>query len=407
MNSSGRKRWKQVAKRRPWLALIVEDYFLIPEEPLCGGGSTTPSALITTNDVTSSAFGFGDSALITNDVTNQDRHVRYEEPIPTAWIKTASTSTSKEEEVLVVERVGSSTPADDTADSTTSKKRTLEQAEEDNAADDDDAGNTKRSIKAKERRSEKKERWNANMNILRKYNASVGHTRVPKSYPVNPSFGRWVVGLKDKYRRIKAGITINSDLTTERIAELEAMGFEWKITQTPKVIKTFECRLIELRDFHSQTGNCRVPYHYAVNPSLSNWCQNLRYSYSCIQKGKTPLLRLTPERIRALDELGFDWCLGPTSCVVSKFNNFEAEYKKRAEEEQQQQHQSYDYNQSTDIHPPSYNQPGELQTYQYNHPVQGHQFYNQSAEEHHPQSYNQSEVLPTPNSNIGEYKSNA
>jgi hypothetical protein len=57
--------------------------------------------------------------------------------------------------------------------------------------------------------------------------------------------------------------------------------------------------LDRLREYKSVRGNCLVPQHWKEDRSLAEWVTNQRMAY----KRK----RLDPERIRELDEIGFDW----------------------------------------------------------------------------------------------------
>ncbi len=66
-------------------------------------------------------------------------------------------------------------------------------------------------------------------------------------------------------------------------------------------------RIEELRDYKDEHGHCRVPCKFEQNPSLGNWCSNLRSSYKMMQKGEKPNNKLTQERIDALNDLGFEW----------------------------------------------------------------------------------------------------
>eukprot|EP00979_Chaetoceros_neogracilis_P000981 scaffold189_cov244-Chaetoceros_neogracile.AAC.13 len=71
--------------------------------------------------------------------------------------------------------------------------------------------------------------------------------------------------------------------------------------------KSFEQRLDDLRQFKEENGHCTVPYTYENNQPLSNWCSNIRYSYGLVERGLTPTIKMTKERIDALREVGFDF----------------------------------------------------------------------------------------------------
>ena len=54
-----------------------------------------------------------------------------------------------------------------------------------------------------------------------------------------------------------------------------------------------------------QFGHCRVPKQYASNFTLGWWVSQQRHHYWLQQEGKPSAM--TVERIRALDDVGFDW----------------------------------------------------------------------------------------------------
>ena len=64
-------------------------------------------------------------------------------------------------------------------------------------------------------------------------------------------------------------------------------------------------RLDELKAFRSPNGHCNVPYVYPPNRKLGHWVRNQRTQYSRRRAGKKH--RLTDERMRKLEELGFSW----------------------------------------------------------------------------------------------------
>jgi hypothetical protein len=63
--------------------------------------------------------------------------------------------------------------------------------------------------------------------------------------------------------------------------------------------------LIELKQFHAEQGHCRVPAGWAKNPVLANWVG--------VQRARKLDGKLSPQRIAALDALGFAWRLGEFS----------------------------------------------------------------------------------------------
>ena len=61
----------------------------------------------------------------------------------------------------------------------------------------------------------------------------------------------------------------------------------------------------QLCEFKVQFGYCLVPCKYSANPKLGTWVMTQRRYYKLYPNG-TPS-RMLAERIRALNEIGFDW----------------------------------------------------------------------------------------------------
>ena len=83
-------------------------------------------------------------------------------------------------------------------------------------------------------------------------------------------------------------------LSSEKIALLEELGFEWDPIDLVWSNKFKE--LIEYKELH---GNCDVPRHYSANKPLATWVNSQRAYYRSE--------RLSPSRIASLEEIGFSW----------------------------------------------------------------------------------------------------
>jgi len=136
---------------------------------------------------------------------------------------------------------------------------------------------------------------------LNDFRDEFGHCNVPRKYSVNPSLGNWCSNMRCAYNQIQQGQTPKRHLTQNQIERLEEIGFKWNL------IETFEQHCRDLEAFKSEFGHCNVPYKYLVNPSLGNWCSNMRYSYNQIQRGQTQRFNLTQNQIERLEEIGFKW----------------------------------------------------------------------------------------------------
>ena len=79
------------------------------------------------------------------------------------------------------------------------------------------------------------------------------------------------------------------------------------------------CR--DLEAFMSEFGHCDVPFKYSADPSLGNWCSDMRCAYNKIQQGQTPSRYLTQDQIERLEEIGFRWKLSNvTEIFVQRCN---------------------------------------------------------------------------------------
>ena len=119
-------------------------------------------------------------------------------------------------------------------------------------------------------------KWTANFNKLAAFQAEHGDLRLP----VGHKLYTWT----DNQR------TRKHNLSDERIASLDGLGFEWDI-QDAKWTAKFD----KLAAFQAVNGNLNVPKGHEVY----NWTINQRR----VKKNR----KLSNERIASLDGLGFAW----------------------------------------------------------------------------------------------------
>ena len=60
-----------------------------------------------------------------------------------------------------------------------------------------------------------------------------------------------------------------------------------------------------LVEYEAEHGNCLVPQHYPDNKALGKWVDKQRTQYRLRREGKHSFL--TEERIKKLEDLGFEW----------------------------------------------------------------------------------------------------
>ena len=89
-------------------------------------------------------------------------------------------------------------------------------------------------------------------------------------------------------------------LTDDRIASLNALGFEWSTNITN--IKAFAKRIADLKAYKEKNGHINVKW--SDNNSLYYFCNKMRYAHNNPEKSTRAL---TDDRIASLDALGFNW----------------------------------------------------------------------------------------------------
>jgi hypothetical protein len=106
-------------------------------------------------------------------------------------------------------------------------------------------------------------------------------------------------------------------LTEERTKALDDIGFEWN---PPKTVQptSFEARLEQLREFKEQHGHLRVTEK--LDKKLAAYCNNLRQAR---RKPEAGIMIITDDRVKALDELGFEWNIINRHSANSESKTFE------------------------------------------------------------------------------------
>jgi hypothetical protein len=121
--------------------------------------------------------------------------------------------------------------------------------------------------------------WDEVIRRLTRYRERFGHCDVSTEWREDRTLVYWV-------ERIRS---IRKTLGQKRIRQLDALGFEWD-----PLHGRWEKRFRELEAFKQQHGHCCVADKSTV---LGRWVGNLRRNKE----------KLSRERIRRLEQLGFDW----------------------------------------------------------------------------------------------------
>ena len=130
---------------------------------------------------------------------------------------------------------------------------------------------------------------------LKRYRAVHGHVNV--KITDDKSLSQFCANAR--YARKNPGKGMQ--LTEERIASLDSVGFDWETQEY--VTRTFDQRLEDLQDYKSKHGHCNV--RIAEDQSLGQFCANVRYTRR--RPGKEGTRKLSEDRIAKLDALGFEW----------------------------------------------------------------------------------------------------
>lgn len=143
--------------------------------------------------------------------------------------------------------------------------------------------------------------FNVRIEQLKKFKEEHGHLRVtPK---LDKNLATFCTNMRSARRKPAGapGMTVSE----ERLKALDELGFEWSPPRATGDTVSFSERLEQLRLFKEKQGHLRVTQKFDKN--LATFCTNMR-SARRKSTGKGPGgLSVTEERIKALDDLGFDW----------------------------------------------------------------------------------------------------
>ena len=147
--------------------------------------------------------------------------------------------------------------------------------------------------------------WNDRFFELKDFKEKYGHCNVPKKYKENQQLANWVNNQRKRYQRSKKGKA--SSMTQERIAKLNAIGFEWDASHLygAQIDDAWEARRAELVAYKEKHGDCHVPQKYEANKQLGTWVSTQRQEYRRFKKGESS--SMTDERIAKLESAGFEW----------------------------------------------------------------------------------------------------
>ena len=133
--------------------------------------------------------------------------------------------------------------------------------------------------------------WKKMFEALKEYKINCGNCNVPHSHTENKKLGIWVTTQRIKYK--------NNNLSGDRIRRLGKIGFEWVLPLEKSEEEMWEEKFDTLKKYKKEHGDCNVPFGWPENQRLANWV--------AVQIAQYKNGYLSDERIKRLDEIGFEW----------------------------------------------------------------------------------------------------
>ena len=142
------------------------------------------------------------------------------------------------------------------------------------------------------------ERWEKNYTEALHYFNEHGNLDVPASYKTASGFalGAWIRNLRH-LRREKPDV-----ISQAQAARLDAIGMSWEDGNNTRWMASYNAA----KRYYEYTGHLNVPIHYVApdGTPLGKWVARQRAAYQTPEKEH---VRLTPERIQLLEQIGMQW----------------------------------------------------------------------------------------------------
>lgn len=137
------------------------------------------------------------------------------------------------------------------------------------------------------------ESWQKRFDELKKYKKQFGDCQVPLNWQENPSLGTWV--------RTQRTLEKRGKLDEKKRKKLNALGFAWVHEawqlQLKKYDQQWEKNFLKFQDYKKKHGEVQVSV--SIDPALERW--------TCIQRKKRQIGKLSEAKIEKLDKVGFPW----------------------------------------------------------------------------------------------------
>ena len=167
-------------------------------------------------------------------------------------------------------------------------------------------------------------RWEEMFTRLAEFKEIYGHTKVPTRYKEDTRLGQWVSKQRRIMKDMENGVQVPRPLTKKQTDLLDSLNFEWNgrrpginheisvipVTDEPsRQQKRWDEMYQRLLHYKNEHGHTRVPISYDIG-QLGSWVSGQRRLMSKKMRGM-PSGQLDQKRIDKLNEIGFDWVVGP------------------------------------------------------------------------------------------------
>ena len=166
--------------------------------------------------------------------------------------------------------------------------------------------------------------WDAMVAALTAFKKRRGHCCVPKQPEEYRALAMWLIGVRHRKRK---GL-----LDRGRIRQLDRLGVVWEPNN-----QEWEDMFAEFLAYRAKHGDCNMPIDRSENPRLASWVHFQRRSRELVEykrihghcrvpqshsslgrwvntvRGYRRRAKLSEERVRRLDLLGFTWDMPPGS----------------------------------------------------------------------------------------------
>jgi len=174
-----------------------------------------------------------------------------------------------------------------------------------------------------------------NLHELKRYKSIHGHCNVTAKN--DGRIGVWAANIRSSHRSRQRGDNKGMKLDKDRIHRLQEIGFLFNTESSSNECSQeqekhgshsdfrFDKNLKDLKAFKKKYGHCNPSINKHISyKTLASWCRNLKSAYKNL--GQPPKgLRLDEDRIRRLEEIGFQWPIRKSASTSTSTNTANVE----------------------------------------------------------------------------------